>query len=176
MTVLNDFPEGRMDMQVRIEEKEAFTIVGKGIRVTTVNGEQNIRIPKFWDESYESGFCQNLMSKAGALGVMGACLDFDTKSGEFTYMIAAEKTEENESLELQESQVPASTWAIFESIGPLPDAIQKVWKNIYAEWFPTSGYEHGAGPELEIYYPGHPSDEDYKSEVWIPVKKNNFGR
>ncbi|WP_163100585.1 GyrI-like domain-containing protein [Peribacillus alkalitolerans] len=163
-------------MNFRIEEKSAFTIVGKGIRVSTNNGEQNIRIPKFWDESYENGFCQNLASKAGELGIIGACKDFDTSSGEFTYMIAAEKTDENASLNLEESEVPASTWAIFESIGPLPAAIQKVWHNIYSEWFPTSGYEHGVGPELEIYYPGNPSDEDYKSEVWIPVKKNRVGR
>ncbi|WP_108669963.1 GyrI-like domain-containing protein [Peribacillus acanthi] len=158
-------------MQVRIEEKESFIIVGKGIRVTTTNGEQNKRIPKFWNESFENGFCQNLTSTAGALGVLGACMDFKMESGEFTYMIAAEKTEGNSSLNLEEREVPASTWAIFESIGPLPDAIQKVWHNIYTEWFPTSGYEHAIGPELEIYYPGNPSDEDYKSEVWIPVRQ-----
>ena len=35
-------------------------------------------------------------------------------------------------------QVAASTWAIFEAVGPFPDALQNVWGRIYSEWFPSS--------------------------------------
>jgi len=52
--------------------------------------------------------------------------------------------------------IPSSTWAIFESVGAMPDAIQDVWKRIFSEWFPTSNYEHDKGPELEVYPPGDP--------------------
>jgi AraC family transcriptional regulator len=68
-----------------------------------------------------------------------------------------------------EKEIPASTWAVFESIGPMPGAIQKVWKRIFSEWFPATGYEHADAPELEVYLPGDPSDSNYKCEVWIPI-------
>ncbi|WDV48283.1 effector binding domain-containing protein [Clostridiaceae bacterium M8S5] len=41
-------------------------------------------------------------------------------------------------------QIPALKWAIFpDSKGEL----QKIWKRIFTEWFPTSGYEEVEGPE-----------------------------
>ena len=52
--------------------------------------------------------------------------------------------------------IPASTWAVFEIIGsmrPLPNAMQDIWKRIYSEWLPNSGYEHAMLPEIEIRKP-----------------------
>jgi len=49
------------------------------------------------------------------------------------------------------------------------DKIQGVWKRIFPEWFPTSGYEHAGGPELELTYTI--SDSKFYSEIWIPVVK-----
>lgn len=48
--------KGDQDMDYRIEEKPAFTVAGKGIRVTTRDGENTRLIPKFWGESYDNGF------------------------------------------------------------------------------------------------------------------------
>lgn len=57
-------------------------------------------------------------------------------------------------------------------IGPMPDAIQKVWERIFAEWFPATGYEHAGGPELEVYpIDGEVTAEDHHCEVWIPIVK-----
>ena len=67
--------------------------------------------------------------------------------------------------------MPAHQWVAFESVGSMPDAIQDVWKRIYTEWFPQSGYEHAEGPELEWYSMGDMQSDDYLSEVWIPVVK-----
>lgn len=51
----------------------------------------------------------------------------------------------------------------------LSEKIEILWKRIFPEWFPRSGQEHTAGPELELYYD---VDEDMTySEVWIPVIK-----
>ena len=47
--------------------------------------------------------------------------------------------------------IPSATWAVFESVGVMPDAIQNVWQQIYSEWFSSMGYEHAGGPELEVY-------------------------
>jgi len=169
--------KGAERMNYKIIEKDAFKVVGKAIRVSTEDGENLKRIPEFWNECNSDGSCESLFAKMGDLGVMGICMGDAGDSGAdgedsmFTYMIAIQKPEETLEIELVEELIPAASWAVFEAIGPMPDAIQDVWKSIYSEWFPSTGYEHAGGPELEIYYPGNPSDKDYKSEVWIPIVK-----
>ena len=37
------------------------------------------------------------------------------------------------------------------------------------EWLPTSGYEYGDGPDVEVYL--NPDPQNAKYEVWIPVVK-----
>lgn len=67
---------------------------------------------------------------------------------------------------------PAASWAIFPVHGAMPHAMHKVWERIFLEWFPSTGYEHTGGPEMEVYLSDKdPSSEDYNSEIWIPIKK-----
>ena len=67
--------------------------------------------------------------------------------------------------------IPAATWAVFESIGPLPKAIHDLEDEVFIEWFPSTGYEHDAKPELEVYLPGDPKSQDYRCQFWEPVVK-----
>ncbi|HLQ98450.1 MAG TPA: GyrI-like domain-containing protein [Candidatus Dormibacteraeota bacterium] len=61
--------------------------------------------------------------------------------------------------------IPASKWAIFEVNGPMPDAMQKAWKQIFSEWFPSCDYEHAGTPELEVYSSDDPSSPNLYSEL-----------
>ena len=54
---------------------------------------------------------------------------------------------------------------------PLPNPMQDIWKRIYSEWLPNSGYQHAMIPEIEYYSSGDMLAEDYRSEIWIPIKK-----
>lgn len=47
--------------------------------------------------------------------------------------------------------------------------MQKVWKQIFSEWFPSSGYKHAGTPALEVYSDEDPSSLDLYLEIWIPV-------
>ncbi len=54
-------------------------------------------------------------------------MNMQLESGDFTYMIAA-PTDLNASAEgFTLTPIPRSTWAIFNAVGPVPDAIQKVF-------------------------------------------------
>ncbi|MFP4016483.1 MAG: effector binding domain-containing protein [Halanaerobiales bacterium] len=164
--------KGVEKMDYKIVEKDGFKIVGKAIRVSSENGENYKRIPEFWGECYSNGTCDKLAEKMGQLGIMGVCMEGSEDGDKFTYVVAIEKPEEEMDIDLVEKEIPAANWAVFQAIGPMPDAIQNVWKSIYSEWFPSTGYKHTGGPELEVYYPGDSSAEDYKSEVWIPIIKD----
>ena len=86
-------------------------------------------------------------------------------------MIGVEASDELNGEGIEVLEIPEATWAVFTSIGPLPESIQEVWKRIFQEFFPGTTYEHADLPELEIYYDGDTDSEDYRCEVWIPIIK-----
>lgn len=164
--------KGDVEMDYKIVGKDAFQVVGKGIRTSTVNGENHREIPKFWNESNSNGFVEKLEEDCGSLGIIGACMEFDTTQEKLTYLICAEKNGKDIPSDWEEKKIPASTWAVFESVGAMPGAIPKTWDRIFFEWFPSTGYEHAGGPELEVYSTkGDTNADDYRCEVWIPIVK-----
>ena len=164
--------KGDVEMDYKIVEKEAFRIVGKGIRTSTKNGENNRNITKFWSESNQNGFSAELAKNCGPLGLVGACMDFDAELENMTYFIGAEKSTDSYPDEWSEVEIPAATWAIFPVHGAMPHAMVKVWERIFSEWFPSTKYEHAVGPELEVYLDnGDPNNDSYYSEVWVPIVK-----
>ncbi|MNR44289.1 Bacterial transcription activator, effector binding domain [compost metagenome] len=105
--------------------------------------------------------------------MLGLVLDMQPGSEDFTYMIASQSDADAASIAegFTSAAIPASTWVIFTSVGPMPGAIQDVFCRIYQEWFPATGYEHSGGPEMEVYPPGDTTAEDYRCEVWVPIVK-----
>ncbi len=160
---------GDEDMNYKLVNKEAYTVVGKSIRVTTKDGQNLMDISQFWRESHANGLVMQLDNLNHETESLGICMDFDETQESFTYMIAVRHTPNSVPEGLEERTIPAATWAVFESIGPMPDAIQKVWKRIFSEWFPATEYEHAEGPQLEVYPMTDASAADYRCEVWIPV-------
>jgi AraC family transcriptional regulator len=164
--------KGDKDMNYKIVEKGSFSVTGKQKRITTADGDNFKQVPAFWNDCMKDGTYEWICSKAGKMGVLGVCMDLGTfYEGAFTYMIGVEKVEGTLPQGYTTVTIPAATWAVFESVGPLPDAIQDVTKRIFSEWFPATGYQHDCAPELEVYSAGDNSSPDYRCEVWIPIKK-----
>ena len=164
--------KGVEEMNYRIEKEKGFKLVGKIKGVTTKDGQNFIEIPKFWNELCENGTCDKLMDLCddSNKSMYGVCYNFG--KDEFDYMVAVESNKElNEKYEVLD--VPELTWVKFECRGRMPEAQQSVWKRIFTEWFPTSGYEHDEGPEIEWYSDGDMNSDNYLSEIWIPIKKFN---
>ncbi|SMC89693.1 AraC family transcriptional regulator [Sporomusa malonica] len=162
--------KGDQDMDYRIVSKEGFQVVGKTLKVTTKDGENFKRIPKFWNECYQDGSCPKLC-QSGKENLFGICLDMNHEQEEFTYMIAVEGGSHQFDAEFVTKEIPASNWAVFTCVGAIPAAIQQTWNRIYQEWFPATGYEHAGTAELEVYPPGDSGSDEYRCEVWIPILK-----
>lgn len=161
--------KGAEPVKYNVIEREAFTVVGVKKEFSFANGENLVGIPKMWDEANENGTSSKLFkaNNGQIKGVLGVCAAIDNT--QMDYWIAAER--EGETPEgFSHLEIPASKWVVFEVNGAMPDAMQKVWKEIFSEWFPTSGYKHAGTPELEVYPDGDPFSPDYYSEIWIPVR------
>ena len=78
-------------------------------------------------------------------------------------------------------EIPAHTWAVFPCKGPMPSAVQEINRRIFSEWLPAGQYEIAEGYNVEYYsdaadYENGTQDEEYDTEVWIPVKRQGHGK
>lgn len=162
--------KGGYIMNYKIEKKESFKVLGVSKRFDYETCKEEI--PKFWQEHYA---CGNGEYVCGMFGV-----NIDEKMGgeSFEYLIADAydpSKEEPDGFEVK--TVPQFTWAMFSCDGPMPEALQDVNQKIFSQWLPAlKEYEFAAGYCIEKYddaskYPKGTMDENYHSEIWIPIKK-----
>jgi AraC family transcriptional regulator len=124
-----------------------------------------------WRDSHADGTVGAIAALGKTQDVLGLCYDMQQGGEVFKYAIAVETDAAAPDSGFELIPVPAATWAVFTSIGPMPGAIQEVWGRIYQEWFPTTGYEQAECPDFELYPPGDITSADYRCEVWIPIVK-----
>jgi AraC family transcriptional regulator len=162
--------KGVEPMQYRIVEKESFQVVGIRREFSLVDEENLVGIPKLWGKVNADGTVNRLASlNDGEIeGILGVCVAHGNAKSMDYWVATATKKEIPNEFEILE--IPASKWAVFEVHGAMPHAMPKVWKQIFTEWFPSSGYELADTPELEVYLGGDPYSPDYYSEIWIPVR------
>lgn len=167
--------KGDKDMDYKIVEKGSFPVFGKQTRISMEGGVNFEQVPAFWRQCMGDGSMEWLCANAGEAGVLGICKDFESCTGNgqdtFNYMIAVAGTTETLPDGYMAAQIPAATWAIFESVGALPGAIQELTRQIFTEWLPATGYQHDCAPELEVYPPGDTNSPDYHCQIWVPIKK-----
>ncbi len=160
--------KGAEPMEYRIEKKDGFKFYGMKRKFSTINGENFIKIPQFWDETMVNGNYETMLSYSSGESCLGVCLPMDPKlDTSFDYVIGAFCKDEVEGYDFFE--VPKSNWAVFPVRGPIRPTLQNAWKRIFSEWFPGNNYEHANLPEMEVYYAGDPTSEDYLTEIWIPI-------
>ncbi len=159
--------KGVVEMNYRIEQKSAFSIVGIKQRFSNIDGLGE-NVGKMWTETPQETIGQIAELGNGLVGVYSGMYEDNTTD----YYIAA-ITEKDAPKTLCKLKIPSLTWAIFEITGPMPTAMAEIWGRIFTEWFPTSGYEHAEAPEVEWYSKGDLTASDYKSEIWIPIVKSN---
>ena len=167
--------KGGSEMNYRIEEKEAFHIVGIKKRVPIIFNGVNPEIASMWKSLDEKTINElKNLSNVEPLGLLSASANFSEgrleEKGELDHYIGAATTREC-PVHLTQLNVDASTWAVFEAVGPFPETLQNVWGRIYSEWFPSSNYEQREGPEILWNENKDITSPTFRSEIWIPVMK-----
>ncbi len=156
--------KGVEEMNYRIETKAAFRIVGVSVPLEKDIEKNFAVIPRKWQETAVNGTLQKLtgLMDTQPMGVLGVSTCNDTEPWRYYIAVASSQTDRD----LEEYTVPASTWAVFPGTGT-NQSIQDLERRIVTEWLPTSGYEYGSAPDVEVYLNPDPQNAQY--EVWIPV-------
>ncbi|GAB3807323.1 AraC family transcriptional regulator [Virgibacillus kimchii] len=170
--------QGGCEMNYRIVEKGPFKLVGFKKRVPIIFKGVNPEIANM-TELLTPKVIKELKALANIepTGIISASTNFSEgrmeEKGELDHYIGV-ATSSDKTAEFDVLKVKASTWAVFESIGPFPETLQNVWGRIYSEWFPSSGYEAVEGPEILWNESPDTGNPKYRSEIWIPVKKKDY--
>lgn len=160
---------GGMAMHYRLEQKGAFRVVGRKHQLTlTSHGQESGEQPEITRalESVTEELQQELaslsdMEPSGVLYVNANYRESGDGQATLDFYLAAATSRACPEHLAELSIVPA-VWAIFDAPGEWPD-IDQLWRRIYTEWFPGSGYEHTGEPEIM-------ADAGKGAEIWIPVK------
>lgn len=173
--------QGGSQMDYKVTKMFPFKVIGFQREFSFE--EAYAEIPKFWDEisqkythsicagnapanNYERAFAEN------DIGEYGICID-DIGNGRFRYLIAGKYCggEVPEGMVLYE--FPMGEWVVFECIGVLPEALQSLNTKIFTEWLPGNPeYEIAGNANVEWYERmNENASQDYRSAIWIPVKK-----
>lgn len=166
--------KGDAQMNYRIEQREALEMYGAETEISTIDNQNFVSIPKFWETCRIDG-TMNKIRNAGKIdesiplhAAMYNCTD-----SSHSYMIGYFSPTSGSPQGFPTIAIPASTWAVFptEELSMLEAAQQAgvMWKRIFTEWFTTSGYELANAPEMELHY--NKGNHLFMTEIWIPIVK-----
>ena len=158
-------------MDYRIVEKEGFRVVGARIHIGADMGNAEVvakKITPFWEETISSGLTKEIFALANSwpMGLLAVSIADETGKGGYYHICAS--TDKPVPEGMFEVNIPKHTWAIFPGSGH-PSSIADLYKRIFSEWQPISGYEWADTIDVEVYLDDDPVDMKY--EVWMPVVK-----
>ncbi|MEV4439700.1 AraC family transcriptional regulator [Streptomyces sp. NPDC049577] len=175
--------EGSSSMRYRIVERDEFRVVGAKARLPLIHQGLNPSMVEFM-----RGIDQDTRRRLEELaagseqeprGLVNVCDDLDpsrAEGTEFDYyhgaVLGPEDTRDTTGLDVL--SVPAGTWAVFESSGRFPEALQFMWRDVFTQWFPSNPYASRPGPEILRVRPSE-DGTDAEAELWIPVERTTAG-
>ena len=168
--------KGGVSMDFRIENKQAFNLVGVSKRVPMqfegVNNEI-VKLAKSITEEQrkEMHALQNIEPHEIVNASFNADANFLKEEGELTHLIGVLTTENQISNQLDKVPIEACTWAIFPNEGPFPSTLQETMAKTYSEWLPNSDYEIIQAPTFSFTKMDENKKDYAYSEIWLPVQK-----
>lgn len=174
--------KGEIEMNYRIETKDAFDVFGIET-VASLSGDETFTSPaKLWQRSHQNGDYENLFDASGDLPsfvaqdlckIHGVQNYRKTEGNTYPYMLFAFASKNSKTNGYKIQHIPAQTYAIFPSEKFKWDEgffgiVDQLQKRFYSEWLPTAKYEKVDGADFEIYG----GDKEYGYiELWFPVRK-----
>ena len=168
---------GGSKMDYRIEKRDAFKVVCKRKKVgKPQSANATPDITAMWQEYGADKTLDRLIAcmpeHPVMKGLLGICFSSELNAKQFPYGIGVEYDGRKVDEDLEIVTIPANTYAVFTSVGKMPDAFINTYHRIVTEFFPQSSqYEYAENVEFEVYSSADTSDPNYKCEIWIAVNE-----
>lgn len=165
--------EGSSGMRYRVVEKKQFCVVGKKARVPLVHEGMNPAIVAFIRSiDQETLHHMERLSDQEPQGIVNVAdhIAADRQEGTELDYYHGVVTSAAAPQDMETLTVPAGTWAVFESSGAFPQALQDLWRDVFTQWFPSNPYQSRPGPEISRTRLSHNGTEA-DAQLWIPVER-----
>lgn len=168
---------GGNTMDYRIETKKAFKLVMRKKKISCNQELTTAEISEFWQQCSMDGTIPALCKYIPEDNIFGNCIvgasfGKDATDEEFPYAIGAMYNGAPvEEKDLIVKEIPAHTYVVFPCVGKMPETFQKLYHQIYSEFFPASEYQPCGGTDFEAYPSADVSSSDYRCEIWVAVEK-----
>ncbi len=169
--------DGDNTMDYRIEKKGAFKLIAKKKKVSCKEEMATREISDFWQQCGADGTIEALCKYVRQDNMFGNCIvgasfGRDAADADFPYGIGTPYnglpvTDDRFTVE----EIPAHTYVVFKCVGRMPEAFQKLYKEICSEFFPASEYQPCGGTDFEAYPSADVADPGYTCEIWISAEK-----
>ncbi|MFJ9327968.1 GyrI-like domain-containing protein [Streptomyces sp. NPDC101230] len=157
---------------------EAFRVVGRRARVPLIHEGPNQAIAEFirgiGREELDRIEALSDQEPAGLPGVSDQLDPSRAEGTELDYCHGVVTGRQEPPADWDSLAVPAGSWAVFESEGEFPQALQHLWRDVFTQWFPSNPYASRPGPEIlrvRLYEEGKRAE----AELWIPVERAHRG-
>ncbi|WP_238903582.1 AraC family transcriptional regulator [Clostridium sp. YIM B02506] len=139
-------------------------VVGKKWKVKA-DGSNLQDIPLFWQKWNTEKESKKIAERKYTNEIMGICIF--SEEDVFEYMIGHEvKSIENIPEGMVLHKLEPSFYAVFRSIGPITESVQKTWDYIYSVWLNESDYKHRDTDDIEYYFY---NNGELVAELYIPI-------
>ena len=164
---------GVEEMNFRLETKNSFKIIG----YSCPNGDMNdwryflenfntrLRNGDTGDTDGPNSYYHAPLWQVGAY-------KFKKIEGENSSIIGAELAEKQVIDGMDVEIIPQATWVVFTITSKSgTKESEEAFTRIFTEWLPASNYIRDENaPTMDVYPAGDASSNEYKWEVWLPVK------
>lgn len=157
-------------LQIGVETREAFTIVGLSGQISGLSSPQPdfaTKVPLLWHNFLATLPLQPERSRLGVLEVSRSA----DNGRSFPYWAGIETDPSLDHNGLQVLRVPSQQYAVIPVQGPIT-ALEKTLNWFISYWLPDSGYQGCYGYDLEVYHSGFQLDTDQvEMEYWVPIRR-----
>lgn len=174
---------GGVWMKPKFKKIPEFFVAGYGIQTQLENGYMR-DIAAYWEnydgENLESKMYEQLTPPKH--GEYGLCVRSD--NGKISYLLGVAVEDFSKATpDMIRVKIPAAEYAVFTTDpvdltdtdtydAKFSPVIKGLWKYIFEQWFPSSGYEYDEGKlDFEFYDERCHFRPDSTMDIYIPVKK-----
>jgi predicted transcriptional regulator YdeE len=156
----------------RIEQQDAFTMVGIAVRTTNANEAKESLIGKQWERLMKENLLAMIANRSDH-NIVAAYTDYASdKDGEYTYILGARVAKvEQAPAGMTVKEVPAGRYAVFTSErGPVQQVVVATWRRIWGTPKNAPGGDRLYKTDFELYDQRAQNPADAVVEIHIGIR------
>lgn len=168
--------EGGNVMNYKIEEKEAFTLIGYKRRFTGDVSERFLQEKDFWVNTRKEQ--DDIVKFRNTEENIWYDVNTNFSDDGYDHYIAVE-SEKPAPCGYDKIEIPKAIYVVCKTEQTkYPTLLHSdLRKKIVSEWLPSSGYELANSPEIaKVYWFQNPSSEKRYIELWLPIINRNCNK